>query len=85
VEHDCLRLRHYNQLVLVQVHNVDLNPCCFVIRLLNMLDDFEDDLVGLTNMDETPHLKSDWPSSGKSPKQRKLSQMAGSYPKRSKV
>jgi len=50
-----------------------------------MLDDFEDDLVGLTNMDETPQPNSDWPSSGKSSKRRSLSQKAGSYPERSKV
>ncbi|KAG0617768.1 hypothetical protein M758_4G013400 [Ceratodon purpureus] len=55
--------------------------------LLGMLDDFEDDVVGLTNMDEAPQQQSDWPSSGKASKRRTLSQMAneaGSYPKRSK-
>ena len=41
-----------------------------------MLDDFEDDLVGLTTMDEAPDRQSDWPS-----KQRTLSQKA----RRSKV
>jgi hypothetical protein len=60
----------------------------FVNRLLGMLDDFEDDVVGLTNMDEAPQQQSDWPLSSKSSKQRTLSQMAkdaGSKPKRSKV
>lgn len=55
--------------------------------LLGMLDDFEDDVVGLTNMDEAPQQQSDWPLSSKSSKQRTLSQMAkdaGSKPKRSK-
>lgn len=38
--------------------------------LLGMLDDFEDDVVGLTNMDEVPQHQSNWPSSGKSPKKK---------------
>lgn len=48
----------------------NFDPVLLVNRLLGMLDDFEDDVVGLTNMDEVPQHQSNWPSSGKSPKKK---------------
>ena len=66
---------------------INVMCCSIVSRLLGMLDDFEDDVVGLATMDEAPQ-QSDRPSGGKGSKQRTLSQMAkeaGSCSKRSKV